>query len=57
VVRRMVIERSSASAIKQYAQKEQGMVSMLMDGRDKVLQGETTIQEVLRVCQREDFDA
>ncbi|HZP82175.1 MAG TPA: type II secretion system ATPase GspE [Chthonomonadaceae bacterium] len=55
-VRRMIIERQSASAIKQYAQKQQGMVSMLQDGRDKVLQGQTTIQEVLRVCQREDFD-
>jgi len=56
-VRRMIIERASASVIKQYAQKNQNMVSMLMDGRDKVLQGDTTIQEVLRVCQREDFDA
>ena len=29
---------------------------MLADGRNKVLQGLTTIQEVLRVCQREEFD-
>jgi len=56
-VRRMIIERSSAAAIKSYAQKNQGMVSMLADGREKVLQGHTTIAEVLRVCQREDFDA
>ena len=55
-IRRMIIERAPATAVKQYAQKNQGMVSMLQDGRDKVLQGQTTIQEVLRVCQREDFD-
>ncbi|MCS6776311.1 MAG: ATPase, T2SS/T4P/T4SS family, partial [Chthonomonadaceae bacterium] len=55
-IRRMVVDRVPASHIKQYAQKHQGMVTMLQDGRDKVLQGETTIQEVLRVCQREDFD-
>ena len=56
-IRRMIIERVSAAAIKQYAQKNQGMISMLVDGRAKVLQGHTTIAEVLRVCQREDFDA
>lgn len=56
-IRRMIIARESASSIKHYAQKQQGMVTMLADGRDKVLSGQTTIQEVLRVCQREDFDA
>ena len=56
-IRRMIIERVSAAAIKQYAQKSQGMISMLVDGREKVLQGHTTIAEVLRVCQREDFYA
>ncbi len=54
-VRKMIVERASAMTIKQYAQREQSMVSMLMDGREKVLRGVTTIQEVLRVCQREDF--
>lgn len=54
-IRRMIVERRSAGDIKQYTQKTQGMVTMLADGRDKVLQGQTTIQEVLRVCQREDF--
>lgn len=56
-IRRMITARESASRIKQYAQQEQGMLSMLMDGRDKILSGATTPQEVLRVCQREDFDA
>jgi type II secretion system protein E len=55
-IRRMIIDRAPASHIKQYGQKSQSMVTMLQDGRSKVLQGETTIQEVLRVCQREDFD-
>ena len=56
VVRRMIIERSPASHIKSHGVKNQAMITMLADGRNKVLQGETTIQEVLRVCQREDFD-
>ena len=55
-VRRMIIERSPASHIKSHGVKNQAMITMLADGRNKVLQGETTIQEVLRVCQREDFD-
>lgn len=55
-VRRMIIDRAPASHIKQHGQKTQSMITMLQDGRSKVLQGETTIQEVLRVCQREDFD-
>lgn len=55
-IRKMIIDRTSSSTIKQYAQKNQGMKSMLLDGRDKVMQGHTTIAEVLRVCQREDFD-
>jgi len=56
VVRRMIIERTPASHIKAHGVKNQDMITMLSDGRNKVLQGETTIQEVLRVCQREDFD-
>ncbi len=55
-IRRLIIDRASASAIRSYALQNQDMVTMLADGRNKVLQGLTTIQEVLRVCQREDFD-
>ena len=55
-IRRMIIEQQPANAVKQYAQKTQNMVTMLQDGREKALQGHTTIQEVMRVCQREDFD-
>jgi type II secretion system protein E len=56
VIRKMIINRASASDIRQHAQKTQGMLTMLQDGREKVLQGYTTIAEVLRVCQREEFD-
>lgn len=57
VVRGMITAREPASHVKQHAQRSQGMVSMLLDGRLKVLAGETTVQEVLRVCQREEFIA
>jgi len=56
-IRRMIIGRESATTIRQHAQKTQGMLTMLQDGRARVLEGKTTIAEVLRVCQREDFDS
>jgi type II secretory ATPase GspE/PulE/Tfp pilus assembly ATPase PilB-like protein len=56
-IRRLIIDRASASVIRVQAQKSQGMLTMLQDGKHKVLEGHTTISEVLRVCQREDFDA
>ena len=55
-IRRMIIARKPSTEIKQYAQRSQGMKTMLQDGREKALLGFTTIQEVMRVCQREDFD-
>ena len=55
-IRRLIIDRSPSSAIKSHAIKTQGMHSMLADGREKILHGHTTIQEVLRVCQREDYE-
>jgi len=55
-IRKLIIDRASASTIRNHALQNQGMVTMLADGRNRVLQGLTTIQEVLRVCQREDFD-
>lgn len=54
-IRRMTVERSSASAMKQYAVDHQGMRTLLGDGKLAVLAGKTTIEEVLRVAQREDF--
>lgn len=54
-IRGMITRREPSNQIKQYAQRSQEMTTMLQDGREKVLQGLTTVQEVLRVCQREEF--
>lgn len=55
-LRQMIVSRKPSNQMKQYAQKAQMMTSLLQDGRDRVLAGQTTIQEVLRICQREEFD-
>ena len=50
-IRRMTTERASASAIKKYAIDSQRMRTLVEDGRRTVLNGTTTPEEVLRVCQ------
>ncbi len=55
-VRQMIVSRAPSTEIRQYAQRSQGMRTLLQDGRRRVLAGETTVKEVLRVCQREDFE-
>ena len=52
-IRRMTVDRSSSSVMKEHAIREQGMRTLLGDGRLSVLDGKTTPEEVLRVCQRE----
>jgi type IV pilus assembly protein PilB len=47
---RMILERSTSTDIEKKA-KEEGMISLKQDGYLKVLAGETTIDEVLRVAQ------
>jgi type IV pilus assembly protein PilB len=47
-IERMVAEHASAEAMAQVA-REQGMVTLRQDGMEKVRQGLTSIQEVLRV--------
>jgi type II secretory ATPase GspE/PulE/Tfp pilus assembly ATPase PilB-like protein len=47
---RMVLERASAETIEKQARKE-GMITLKQDGYLKVLDGTTTIEEVLRVAQ------
>ncbi len=47
---RMILERSTATDIEKKA-KEEGMITLKQDGYLKVLEGETTIEEVLRVAQ------
>ncbi len=54
-VRRMTVDRASSNVMKQHAIQTQGMRTLLGDGRNAVLVGKTTPEEVLRVSQREDF--
>lgn len=53
-VRRLIIERVSATEIKRYAMSK-GMRTLLGDGKQKILDGITTVEEVLRVAQRDDL--
>jgi general secretion pathway protein E len=54
-IRRMTVDRASSSVMKDYAIKNQNMRTLLGDGRLAVLNGKTTPEEVLRVCQREEI--
>lgn len=54
-VRKMTVEHAPASKIKNHAVFNEGMRTLLGDGRLAVLDGITTAKEVLRVCQRDDF--
>jgi len=49
-VSRLILERSAASAIEEAARTE-GMVTLKQDGYLKVIEGITTVEEVLRVAQ------
>jgi type II secretory ATPase GspE/PulE/Tfp pilus assembly ATPase PilB-like protein len=49
-VARLIVEHAEAAKIETLAAKE-GMITVKQDGYLKVLQGETTIEEVLRVAQ------
>ncbi len=49
-----ILEKRSATEIKQRAVAK-GMRTLLADGRTKVLEGVTTIEEVVRVCQRDEI--
>jgi type II secretion system protein E len=53
-VRRQVIDKISSNVIKQRA-VEKGMRTLLADGRQKVTEGLTTIEELVRVCQRDEI--
>ena len=52
-IRRMTVDRSSSSQMKDHAIRQQGMRTLLGDGRLAVLAGKTTPEEVLRVSGRE----
>ncbi|MDD5005119.1 MAG: ATPase, T2SS/T4P/T4SS family [Candidatus Omnitrophica bacterium] len=51
-IRQMILSKSSSQDIKKKA-VQQGMKTLLLDGWQKVLQGLTTISEVVRVTQKE----
>jgi type II secretory ATPase GspE/PulE/Tfp pilus assembly ATPase PilB-like protein len=54
-VQQMIIKRSASTEIRQHAVRK-GMTTLLADARRKVLDGTTTVSELLRVCQREADD-
>ncbi len=54
-IKKMIVERQSSNELKSYAIKNQGLVTLLQDGKRNVLAGKTTAKEVLRVCQREEL--
>jgi len=54
-IRQMIAERASAQDIKNYA-VDKGMKTLFMDGLSKVMHGITTLQEVLRVTQKDYAD-
>jgi type II secretion system protein E len=53
-IRSMILERASSQQIKRQAMAE-GMVTLRQDGLRKVLQGLTTLAEVVRVTQQEEL--
>jgi general secretion pathway protein E len=55
-IQKLIIRRSDANTIKRTA-NAQGMFSLRDDGALKVLQGTTSIEEVLRVTQDEQFES
>lgn len=54
-IRRMTVDRRGSNDMKQHAIEEQGMLNLMGNGRVLALSGRTTPQEVMRVCQREEF--
>ena len=54
-IKKMIVDRRSSNELKSYAIKNQGLVTLLQDGKRNVLAGKTTAKEVLRVCQREEL--
>ncbi len=54
-IRRLTVERASSTVLKEHATAHLEMRTLFGDGRLAVLDGKTTPEEVLRVCQREAF--
>jgi type II secretion system protein E len=54
-IRHLTVDRASSSVMRQHAIDAQGMRTLLGEGKLAVLAGRSTPEEVLRVCQREEF--
>ncbi len=54
-IRRLTVERSPSSVMKDHAVRNQGMRTLLGDGKLAVMAGKTTPEEVMRVCARESY--
>lgn len=54
-LKKMIVERKSSNELKSYAIKNQGLRTLLTDGKLNVLAGKTTAKEILRVVQREEL--
>jgi general secretion pathway protein E/type IV pilus assembly protein PilB len=54
-IREMVLNRSAASTIKRYAIEKQGMKTLRMDAWDRVRDGKTTPDEVMRMTKEDRF--
>jgi type II secretory ATPase GspE/PulE/Tfp pilus assembly ATPase PilB-like protein len=54
-IRRMTVNRAASSEMRDLAVRDQGMRTLLGDGKLAVLAGKTTPEEVMRVCARESF--
>jgi general secretion pathway protein E/type IV pilus assembly protein PilB len=52
-IRRMTVERANSTQLRDHAIAAYGMRTLLGDGRLSVMDGKTTPEEVLRVCQRD----
>jgi type II secretion system protein E len=52
-IRQMIVDRTSSTLIRRYAVQSGGMRTLLGDGRMKIQNGLTTVDEVLRVCQKD----
>lgn len=55
-IRRMILERTNTGEIKKVA-LDKGMLTLRMSGAQKVIEGVTTIEEVIRVTQEDDIEA
>lgn len=52
-IRRLTVERASSNHLRDHAVATYGMRTLIGDGRLAVMDGRTTAEEVLRVCQRD----